>query len=72
MVFFTVEDTKKRDGKGGAVMGTMLTWCEECGEDMHQNGGRACKFCEREFCYICITEHEKHCIDNPNSEDDDE
>ena len=43
-------------------MGTMLTWCEECGEDMHMNGGRECQNCSGEFCRGCIKEHEKGCL----------
>lgn len=42
-------------------MTTLLTWCEECGEDMHVNGGRECKYCGNEYCYKCIKEHEKNC-----------
>ena len=42
-------------------MTTMLTWCEECGEDMHIQGGRECQYCGDEFCYGCIVEHESFC-----------
>ena len=51
-------------------MSTMLTWCEECGEDMHVNGGRSCKHCDAEFCYNCIKEHESNCFENPANKDD--
>ncbi len=40
---------------------TMLTWCEECGDDMHENGGRMCQYCGGEYCYRCIKEHERTC-----------
>jgi hypothetical protein len=40
---------------------TFMTWCEECDEDMHEVGGRACVHCGDEFCYDCIDEHEKYC-----------
>lgn len=44
---------------------TFLTWCDDCGEDMHEVGGRECQFCGDEFCYDCIEEHEKYCLDRP-------
>ena len=47
-------------------MPTMLTWCENCGEDMHINGGRACLYCGNEFCLGCIKEHEEFCPENPD------
>jgi len=45
----------------------MLTWCNDCGEDMHVNGGRECKYCGEEYCYDCIEEHEKYCIEQEQS-----
>jgi hypothetical protein len=46
--------------KIGGVM-TLLTWCENCDNDMHVNGGRACKYCEEEYCLDCIKDHEINC-----------
>lgn len=43
-------------------MTTILTWCEDCGSDMHQNGGRSCRHCGAEFCYDCIKNHERYCM----------
>lgn len=40
---------------------THLTWCEDCGDDMHVNGGKACEYCDSEYCYDCIKEHEEYC-----------
>lgn len=51
-------------------MPTLLTWCEECGEDMHVSGGRECEHCGSEFCHECIEEHEKNCDDNPERRED--
>ena len=53
-------------------MPTMLTWCEECGEDMHVNGGRMCRSCSEEFCLGCIKDHEKFCNNSTKGDDDDE
>ena len=44
-------------------MPTMLTWCEGCGEDMHQNGGVMCDYCGNEYCYECIINHSMSCRD---------
>ena len=40
---------------------TQLTWCEGCGEDIHDNGGRLCAFCGEEYCSGCILQHEMNC-----------
>ena len=42
---------------------TMLTWCEDCGTDMHQEGGDSCDGCDRELCYRCLKLHIKECPD---------
>jgi len=36
---------------------TILTWCEECGEDMHVCGGGTCDICGEELCWDCMKEH---------------
>ena len=36
---------------------TMLTWCEECGIDMHVHGGKTCPKCGIELCYDCMKQH---------------
>lgn len=52
-------------------MVTMLTWCEECMDtDMHVDGGRECKYCEKECCYDCIDEHEKNCLENLKNDEE--
>lgn len=34
---------------------TKLTWCEECGKDMHEVGGKDCSCgCKQELCFSCI------------------
>jgi len=38
-------------------MGTLLTWCEECDDDMHEKGGDYCDGCNRELCTECLEEH---------------
>ena len=42
-------------------MTTLLTWCEDCGDDMREFGGRSCRYCGREFCFVCMREHERDC-----------
>lgn len=42
---------------------TMLTWCEDCGTDMHVEGGEACE-CGLEFCFRCMKRHRKECPEN--------
>lgn len=48
---------------------TILTWCENCSEDMHQNGGKSCQYCDEEYCIDCIEDHELYCDENPDNKD---
>ena len=50
-------------------MATQLTWCGECGEDMHVNGGGECPYCGEEFCFNCLKEHRKYCAENRQPKD---
>lgn len=47
---------------------TMLTWCEVCGDDMHEVGGKECDKCGKEMCFRCLREHKRYC----GKDDDDE
>lgn len=49
---------------------TILTWCNDCGEDMNIHGGIECRYCGEEYCLACITEHERYCPENQNQEDE--
>ena len=49
---------------------TKLRWCELCGEDMHEKGGKRCKYCLGEYCLNCFKRHVKHCLRNPNRDED--
>lgn len=49
-------------------MRTMLTWCEDCGEDMSEFGGRRCKYCGDEICSLCYQDHLRYCKQD-NDED---
>ena len=53
-------------------MSTILTWCENCGEDMHVNGGGTCNYCGKEFCYGCLEGHEHFCEENPDNKNNEE
>jgi len=46
---------------------TILTWCEDCSEDMDKWGGRSRQYCNEEYCYGCIENHEKYCNKNPKN-----
>jgi len=43
-------------------MSSFLTWCEECGEDM-ENNGYICEGCNLELCYNCFLLHLNSCKD---------
>ena len=40
----------------------LLTWCEDCGDDMFGDS-YVCEKCGQELCYSCYQQHLKDCYE---------
>lgn len=56
---------------------TYLTWCPECGRDLHEVGYKTCPECDDEICLWCyrdhmLNEHDKLVAPGENVDPDEE
>lgn len=49
-----------------------LKWCQNCDAELHDESSiQLCRHCEDEYCNRCISDHERHCPENEDENEDD-